>query len=192
MWQGELKDRLFFTAQDVAVAKGISLASAHVLCSRYVRRGEFIRLKRNFYVLAWNWEGYGDHDFLRLCNFLQVPSYVSCMSALIFHGITTQIQQYWYENTCTRRSKKLEIKGVSFLFYKVKPALYSGFVKQDGVFVAEPEKALLDAAYLESLGRHSVDWSSLDLERLNTERLAALFGLFPFPVRQRVRKKCRL
>ncbi len=31
-----LKDRLFFSVEDVAELKGIAITSAHVLCSRYV------------------------------------------------------------------------------------------------------------------------------------------------------------
>jgi len=58
-----LNDRLFFTVEDVAELKGIAITSDYVLCSRYVRRGIFIRVKKNFYVLERNWAHYGTREF---------------------------------------------------------------------------------------------------------------------------------
>jgi len=190
--QTDLKERLFFTAQDVARAYGITLPSAHVLCTRYVRQGVFIRLKKNFYVLERNWERYGNREFFKIGNFLQVPSYVSCMSALAFYGITTQVQRGWFENITTRRSAKIEAGGVLFLYHKVQPRLYFGFTKQDGVFIASPEKAFLDAAYLHSLGLYPLDWSSLNLDALDKRGLVALLEPFSPQVKERIGKECRI
>ena len=95
MERRELKNRLFFSTQDVADTYGMTIPSAYVLCSRYVRPGTFIRLKKNLYVLERNWERYGKSEFFQICNFFQVPSYVSCMTALAYYGITTQVQRDW-------------------------------------------------------------------------------------------------
>ncbi|MCK9196628.1 MAG: hypothetical protein M0P16_06545 [Syntrophales bacterium] len=73
-----LKDYPFFTVADVAAGRSISLPSAHVLCNRYVEKAYFIRLKKNFYVLARNWERYGGEDFF--------GSAIFSMSRLIFHA----------------------------------------------------------------------------------------------------------
>ena len=40
-------DKPFFTQYDVAHSSGTKLTSAEVLCSRYVKRGLFIRSKSN-------------------------------------------------------------------------------------------------------------------------------------------------
>jgi hypothetical protein len=183
-----LKAGLFFTVEDVAVLRGISIPSAHVLCSRYVRRGLFIRVKRNFYILERNWERYGKRDFFRVCNFLQVPSYVSLMTALCFHGVSTQVQRNWYESVSTRKSFVLETRGVSFRYQKVRPQIYGGFVQDEGVFIATPEKAFLDAVYLNALGRYPLDWASLDLGRLGRAALSALMGPYPERVKTKVRE----
>ena len=187
-----LKERLAFGAEDVAAAYGTTRASAHVLCSRYVRQGVFVRLKKNFYVLERNWEKYGRQDFFRISNLLQVPSYVSCMTALAFYGITTQVQRDWYENISMKRSTSVEARGISFIYHKFQPALYFGFTRQEGFFVAEPEKAFLDAAYLDSIGRYSVDWSSLNLEALDMAKLRALLVPFPHKLKIRIAEKCRI
>jgi predicted transcriptional regulator of viral defense system len=42
-----LSNRLFFSVDDLAQAAGIKNESAQVLCSRYVKNGIFLRLKKN-------------------------------------------------------------------------------------------------------------------------------------------------
>jgi predicted transcriptional regulator of viral defense system len=192
MGRDNLKERLFFGIEDVATAYEITRASAHVLCSRYVKQGVFVRIKRNFYVLDRNWEKYGTQEFFKISNLLQVPSYVSCTTALAFFGITTQIQRDWYENVSMRRSTSMEARGISFIYHKLQPALYFGFTRQEGVFMADPEKALLDAAYLDSIGRYSLDWSALNMEALNKEKLADLLDPFPERLKGRIAEKCRI
>lgn len=188
----ELRERLFFTAQDVASAYGITLRSAHVLCSRYVKRGTFIRLKKNFYILDRDWEQYGRGQFFQICNFLQVPSYISCMTALGFHGITTQVQRNWYESISKRRSHKIDAPGISFCYHKVQPPYFFGFARQDGFFIAGREKALLDAVYLNSLGLYPLDWSSLTLDILDREKLKDQMTPFPDRVKRKIRKLCKI
>jgi predicted transcriptional regulator of viral defense system len=190
MAKSPLRERLSFGIEEVASGYGITRASAHVLCSRYVKEGDFIRLKKNLYVLDRNWEKFRREDFFRLSNFLQVPSYVSCMTALAFFGITTQVQRDVYESVSTKRSAGLEARGVSFCYRKLQPALYFGFTKQEGFFIAEPEKALLDAAYLNVIGRYPVDWSSLDLEAMDKTRLTEFLGAFPDRLKKGIAKKC--
>lgn len=188
----DLKDRLFFTVEDVAKVRGITITSAHVLCSRYVRRGIFIRMKKNFYVLERNWAHYGTREFFEISNYLRTPSYISCMTALSYYGITTQIQQNWYENMTQRHTLKIEASGALFSYIKIAPQYYMGFSRQDNVFIATPEKALLDAAYLNSLGRYPLDWASIDSGRLDLRNLTALLAAFPENVKRRVKQKCRI
>ena len=45
-----LSNKLFFSVDDVAQAACIKNESAQVLCSRCVKNGFFLRLKKNFYV----------------------------------------------------------------------------------------------------------------------------------------------
>ena len=50
-----LRERLFFTLDDMVTLLAVDRRSAQVLCSRYIKSGRFIRLKRDFYVLEENW-----------------------------------------------------------------------------------------------------------------------------------------
>jgi predicted transcriptional regulator of viral defense system len=53
-------DKPFFTQHDVAHVLGIELASAAVLCSRYVKKRLLMRLKRGLYATNKNVRGWGD------------------------------------------------------------------------------------------------------------------------------------
>ncbi|MFH1777535.1 MAG: type IV toxin-antitoxin system AbiEi family antitoxin domain-containing protein [Candidatus Omnitrophota bacterium] len=116
----KLKQKPYFTVEDLAEVWKIKPASAKVVCSRYVKKGIFIRLKKNFYILEENWEHFSRDHFLRTANFLQVPSYVSFMTALSLHEVTTQVQRDFYESASVRRSVQFTSRGVVFNFYKLK------------------------------------------------------------------------
>jgi hypothetical protein len=57
--------------------------------------------------------------------------------------------------------------------------LYSGFSKDQGAFIATPEKALLDSIYLASIGRYTPDLASLDLGKLDRKKLAFIASKYP-------------
>ncbi|MFQ6083074.1 MAG: hypothetical protein ACE5WD_06930 [Candidatus Aminicenantia bacterium] len=52
--------------------------------------------------------------------------------------------------TCatTEKTKLVETSYGSIQFHHLKPALFWGFVNEDGILWAEPEKALLDYLYI--------------------------------------------
>jgi len=186
-----LRERLFFTIEDVVALLRIDRRSAQVLCSRYVKNGQFIRLKRDFYVLEQNWANYSREDFLRIANFLQVPSYISLMTALSVYGVTTQVQQDYFESVSLRQSVSYSVKGKIFDFHKVKKLYYFGFQKRNGVFIASKEKALVDAVYLWSFGRYPLDWASLDLDAINKEEVLRMSELFPKRTKNVLKKICK-
>jgi predicted transcriptional regulator of viral defense system len=183
-----LRDRLFFSVEDVAQALGIKASSAPVLCSRYVQKGIFVRLKRNVYILAERWRNLGGDDFIAVANFLQVPSYLSLLSALVYYEVTTQVPRMVWESASLKRSTGLSIDGVEFRYYKVAEQLYRGFRNNNGLFIAEREKALLDSVYLASLGRYSLDMEALDIGKLEPEGIARWIGYYPDNVQQLVSK----
>jgi len=186
----KLKSRLFFTVQDVAQAAGITLPSAHVLCSRYTRAGTFLRLKKNFYVLRDTWDRFDLVDVLKIANYIQVPSYVSFTTALSFYGITTQVQRNWIECAATKRSTTIQTGDVTFRYHKLQEALFFGFSRANGLFVAAPEKAVLDAAYLEVLGSGAVDWHAVDLEKVDHGRLREFLKNYPNKFQGKIAEIC--
>lgn len=187
-----LENSLFFSHKDVAQLFEIKESSARVLCTRYVDKGIFIRLKKDFYVLKDRWQRNSREDFYRLTNFLQVPSYISLMTALSFYEVTTQVQKDFYESVCVKRTEKLDIERCNFNFYKIKRELYFDFIKYEDFFIATKEKAFLDALYLYSFGKYKFDLDSIDIGKLDMKRIKNILEKFPEKTKKMAEKICRI
>jgi predicted transcriptional regulator of viral defense system len=183
-------EKPFFSLDDVAYALGIQPTSAAVLCSRYVKKGLLVRLKRGLYARTEEVRNFGQRDLFRLANFLQVPSYISLTTALSYYGLTTQVQRGFFESISLKRTRKFEVAQFTFHYSKISADLYKGFERVEGFFIALPEKALLDSFYLSSLGRYSLDTSALALSKVNGEVLENLLLLFPSRVRTFMENCC--
>ncbi len=172
-------DKPYFGYEDIARVLNISPNSAKVAASRYVKAGILIRIKRNLYVLFENWAVMSLEQKFTIANLIQVPSYISLMTALGYYEITTQLQQDYIESVGVRRTKDVTIEKTVFRYTKIKPELYFGFKRMRGFFIAEPEKAFVDALYLQSLGRRSIDTSSLDVDKLDWPMVLQISKSFP-------------
>jgi predicted transcriptional regulator of viral defense system len=172
-------EKLYFGHEDIARAFGITLQSAKVTANRYIKQGLLIRLKRNIYVLKEKWISIDREREFLLANIIQVPSYISLMTALDYYEITTQIQRDFIESIAVKRTKGVEIEQTFFNYTKINTELYSGFSRTRGFFIAAPEKAFLDAVYLMSFGRYRLDIPSIDFSKLNLEKIEDMARLFP-------------
>lgn len=172
-------EKPYFSHEDVADLLSIKKESAAVLCARYVKKGLLTRLKRDLYVRTETRAHLAPADLYRIANLLQVPSYVSLMTALSHYGVSTQVQRGFVESVSMKRTKAFERGGITFRYVKVSSALYGGFVKDQGAFIASPEKALLDSIYLASMGRYPLDVASLDLNKLDRKKLVRLAANHP-------------
>jgi len=185
-----LRKLIFFRIEDLVNLFGVRPESAHVLCARYVKDGLFVRIKNNFYVLEESWERLLAGDFFKISNYLQVPSYISFMTALSYYEISTQVQRDFFESASLKRSAKFSARGVDFNFYKLKKKYYFGFIKKNDLFIATPEKALVDSIYLDSFGKYSVDASSLDLRKIDKDKVKQIIKVFPSRTKEAAAKIC--
>ncbi|NOY52022.1 MAG: hypothetical protein GXP58_00160 [Deltaproteobacteria bacterium] len=181
---------LYFTYQDVADLLKITPQSAMVTCSRYVRSGDLVRLKRNYYIPRERWSRLAEDQIFVLANMLQVPSYISLTTALVFYGYTTQIQRDYIESVAVKRTREFRIEEVTFSFTKIKKDYYSDFIKKEGFFIATPEKALIDTLYLESLGRYRLDIGSIDFSKFDNKVIRKVASRYTDKVRQRAEELC--
>ena len=186
----ELSRKTCFTLEEVAQSLGIQTVSARVLCSRYVRQGVLVRLKNGFYTTAWKWENLSRNDLFKIANILQVPSYISLMSALAYYEITTQAQNNYQESICLKRSIVYNVREAVFNYVKVQARYYVDFVKMDGIFIATKEKALMDAAYLYSFGKYKFDVDSLDMKKLDIKKLRTIIKIYPQKTKETVKRLC--
>ncbi|MBN2001693.1 hypothetical protein JW935_29400 [candidate division KSB1 bacterium] len=115
----------------------------------------------------------------QLANIIQVPSYVSLMSALSYYEMTTQVQREFIESIALKRTKAVTVEQTVFNFTKINKLLFFDFARKRGFFIASPEKAFLDAMYLMSLGRYSMDLSSIDFDKFDFLKVRQLILAFP-------------
>lgn len=172
-------NKLYFGYEEISRALGITLQSARVSANRYVNQGLLVKLKRNIYITKDRWKSLEQDDKFALANLVQVPSYISLMTALDYYEITTQIQRDFIESIGVKRTKEKAVENTTFIFTKIRPDLYFGFERKKDFFIAVPEKAFLDALYLTSLGRYNFDVASLDFNKLNENEVRKLGKRFP-------------
>jgi hypothetical protein len=147
-----------------------------------------MRLKRNVYVLRERWQAASREERFVLANVGQVPSYISLMTALDYHNITTQMQRGVVESVVVKRTKEIPLNDSVFRYTKVSRPLYFGFIRQQDFFMATPEKAFLDAMYLMSFGRYALDFTAIDSDKLNREEIRRLSRRYPLKTRKMLEK----
>lgn len=180
--------KLYFGYEELARMLDISPASAKVAASRYVRQGLLVRVKRNLYMLRETWENAGIAEKFIIANLGQVPSYISLMTALDYYEITTQVQRDFFESAALRRTKEIRVDRTVLRYTRLSKELYFGFGKKDGFFIASPEKALLDAFYLMSYGRYSLDLSAINADSLDFDQIASMSQNFPLKTKKFLKK----
>ena len=78
-----------------------------------------------------------------------------------------------------KRTIRKEIDHTVLNYTKIKADVYWGFLKHQGFFVAEPEKAFLDGVYLMSFGRYKLDMPSIDFNKLDMEKIERMAQSLP-------------
>lgn len=153
-------DKPYFTVADLEKILGLKRDSLYVALNRLVKSGVLIRLKRDIYQPAFQ-----SLELEKAANELYYPSYLSFESALSRYGILSQVP-YTLTFATTRRSKKLMLGKREVEYRQLKKEYFFGYVLDNGLYIAEPEKAILDQLYLISIGKASSDigeWSLVDV-----------------------------
>ena len=140
-----------FTTGWLTVGGKCSAVDIRRQLDRWVKAGKVVQLRRGYYMLGDPWRRKMVNPFF-VANRLKKASYVSLQSALAWYGM---IPEYVPETTSvtTGRPEILQNPVGSFSYQHVKRAWFMGYcqVKTDSdrlVFMATPEKALLDLLYL--------------------------------------------
>jgi len=188
----ELETKLYFSIHDVADLLNISIESARVQCSRYYKKGFFLRLKKNFYIFKTRWDNLNKEYFFRIANILQVPSYISFMTALIYYEVSTQVQQNYFECACLKRKKEYEIDNSAFIYYMLKKDYYSDFENINGLFIAQKEKAMVDCIYMSAIGKYKFDINSIDMNKLNIKKILKILKKYPNRIKLKAEEICRI
>jgi len=133
-----------FHSRDAARLMEKSRKYAQVYLNRLEKRETIKRITKSKYCLA------GTLPEVAASN-LSFPSYVSFLSGLAYHKLTTQIPSVIHVVT-NKSMKSVDYGGLRIKFVKTSPERIFGYQKhghENGyAFVGEKEKILVDAAYL--------------------------------------------
>ena len=151
--------------------------------SRWVKSGRILQLRKGLYAIAPPYRKVIPHPFL-VANQLQKASYVSLQSALSYYGLIPETVNAITSVSTGRPEQLLNPLG-TFIFRHIKTNLLFGYhnivIDNQNVFIATPEKALLDLIYLQP-GAQSFNYLSelrlQNLERINIEQLDLLATKF--------------
>jgi len=165
--------KAFFTISDLEKITGLERASLYVSLNRWVKKGVLERGGRNVYVIA------GEPVKLEaIAGQAYFPCYLSFESALSRFGVLNLVP-YSLTFATTRKTKSVTLLNRSVDYRHLKSELYFGFTQEQGFYIAEPEKALLDLVYFASFGKTSVPLDELDLRSLSARTLKEYSRRFP-------------
>lgn len=178
----EAIDRPYFTITDLGKIFNLSKEVLYVTCNRLVGGGDIYRLKNNVYALDNS-----PQNIQKIANVLYFPSYLSCESALALYGILNQIP-FTSIFVAKKKSKKLTLGEQVIEYRQIRPALFWGYTLQKDLYIALPEKALLDQLYFVSLGKAKLDFDELNLHELSKTKFLGWAKKFPKPTQKLAKK----
>lgn len=178
--------RSFFSFKELERILGIeNRRDKYIMVNRLVKRGVLVSLTKGYYSTFKN-----QASILELANEIYAPSYLSFTTVLGKTGVLNQ-KAFLQSFATSLRSKKSIIGEVEIHYHHLKSNLYFGFEydQTEKIYLAYPEKALLDQLYLVSLGKDHLDWAELNLDVLNKQRFKKYLSLFPKKTKRLVKEK---
>ena len=172
----------YFTVADLEKILEMRRDSLYVTLNRLVKDGVLIRLRRGVYQPEFQ-----GLELERTANELYYPSYLSFESALSRYGILSQIP-YTLTFATNRRSKKILLRDREVEYRQLKKEYFFGYKLEKGLYIAEPEKAVLDQLYMISIGKASGDISEWSLVGLKKGKLFQYSKYFPKAVQSSAKK----
>jgi len=138
-------------SSSMLLAGNVSISVIRKQLTRWVSKGKLIQLRRGIYAVAQPYRDIQPHPFL-IANMVKRASYVSLQSALAYFGIIPEYVPI-ITSVTTGRTEELTTKLGRFQFRHIKKELFWGYKEVEvsngiKVFIALPEKSLLDLIYL--------------------------------------------
>lgn len=148
-----LKTYPVFTLDDLCVLIKKDPPYCKVMIGRLVKRGIVKKIQRNKYTLH--------DDPLIIATRISWPSYISLWYALHHHILTEQIpNQISVLTTATKHSKNMEFMNMRISFTTIPVKYLFGYSKENvsgfDVFIADPEKSLLDGILLKRISLEEI------------------------------------
>jgi predicted transcriptional regulator of viral defense system len=133
------------TTNDVTLALGVERSAATQTLKRLAAEGLLKKIRHGLWAID------PALDPLVLPEHLTapLPSYVSFQSALYLRGMVSQVPEVIYVASLAQTRRVKTTLG-AFSIHRLAPTFFGGYetLKESGVRLATPEKALLDTLYL--------------------------------------------
>lgn len=158
-----------FTLEHVSALTGKDTDYIKVYLKRLERRGIVHSLQRNRYTVQ--------EDPLIVSTSIIWPSYVSIWYALRYHGLTEQLPGTIDVLTTSSKSRRrIDFQGSTLLFTTIPSRYLFGYTKIEvsgfNVFMADPEKAIIDSVVLRRISLSEVfDVLKNNIDRLSSGRI---------------------
>jgi len=183
-----------FQSQPIIISKDIRRIEKNnqVLLNqfnRWQKKGLLVKLKRGTYLLNKNDRKINPGRYF-IANKLYEPSYVSMETALSFYGFIPE-RVYDIISVTTKKTARFKNDLGLFVYRHIRPQVFEGvkLIKDENgfsVFIAEPEKAILDFLYFNA-GKIKIDIEDVFmnsyrfqntkvLKKRKIMKLAAAFG----------------
>jgi predicted transcriptional regulator of viral defense system len=167
-----------FSPQDLQHLFGASEIALRFLLTRAVKRGDALKFRRGLYGLTAH-----TPSELEIANLLYRPSYISFTFALSYYHIIPEMV-YPITSATTRTTATFTVLEKQFVYHRIKRAAFTGYaaerVDNRTVWIAEPEKALVDMLYFVALKKQGLP-ERIDLARLSKQKMRAFAKLFDYP-----------
>lgn len=138
-------DKPVVTTNDVTLALGVERSAATQTLKRLAAEGLLKKIRHGLWALD------PALDRLVLPEYLTspLPSYVSFQSALYLRGMVSQVPEVIYVASLAQTRRVRTTLG-AFSIHRLAPTFFGGYetLKESGIRLATPEKALLDTLYL--------------------------------------------
>ena len=138
-------------------------------------QGLLVRLKKGVYALKTDFPSEEE-----IANALYKPSYISFEYALAYYDMLPEMP-YKVTSATTKPTRLFTTAHMSFGYYKIKEEAYTGYslIKTDtkSFLIADPEKALADYMYFETLGKRPHN-DRIILKNINKEKFMGYAELF--------------
>lgn len=163
-------NKRIFSIQEFQRLFEVSPHVAKHFLEKYSQEDLFQRLKNGLYVLATD----PPHQE-EVANALYKPSYISFEYALAYWGIIPEAS-YQITSATTKTTRLFDTPLGVYSYLKIKRQAYTGYslvsTPNKNILIADPEKALVDYLYFQSLGKKPVNdrivWNKLKQNKLLT------------------------
>jgi len=160
-----------FTKQDFENIFDMGREVSAVKLSRYKKSSYFVSPKSGVFYL----KGEVSNKF-KIANKVYKPSYVSLDTALSKHGIIPETV-YTITSITTKATREFNDDNTTYKYFRIKKQAYTGYVLADDVFIADPEKSVVDYLYFVALGKRVLN-DRMDLTKLDKQKIYNYADLF--------------